>query len=271
MPLTDTSPEAQRVLTEVYRRLSPGRKWQLVANAYRTLRLLHASGVRLRNPQATDRQILEDWIHRVLGFPAITVGETVMEEQLSGFQGARAVIRVLVRLDIPYALGGSMASSLHGVPRSTQDSDITVAPFPDKVQEFVAAFGADYYLSEPAVQEAHRRRFSFNVINTLTGFKADVFIRPEGGFDEMALGRRIPARLPDLPDEAVFLFTAEDIVLHKLRWYRLGNETSEQQWEDVLGVLRTQEGKLEEAYLERWAQAIGVTDLLARARQESGC
>src|SRR5260370_12980351 len=97
------------------------------------MRVRRASGVRLRNPQATDRQILEDWIHRVLGFPAITAGETVMEEQLSGFQGAREIIRVLDRLGIPYVLGGSMASSIHGEPRSTQASDITVAPFPDKV------------------------------------------------------------------------------------------------------------------------------------------
>src|SRR4051794_34053412 len=115
MLLTDTSPEAQRVLAEVYRRMSPGRKWLLVGEGYQTLRLLHASGVRLRNPRVTDRQVLEDWIHRVLGFPQARIGETVMEEQLQGFRGARAIIRVFARLEISYALGGSMASSIHGV------------------------------------------------------------------------------------------------------------------------------------------------------------
>jgi hypothetical protein len=267
MPLTDTSPEAQRVLTEVYRRLSPGRKWYIVGEAYQTLRLLHASGVRLRNPRASDRQVLEDWIHRVLGFPELVAGETVMEEQLSGFRGAREIIRVLDRLGIPYALGGSMASSLHGVPRATQDSDITVAPFPEKVQELTRAFGTDYYVSEQAVHEAHQRRCSFNVINTRTGFKADIFVcADDGGFEEMALSRRLAVCLPDLPDEPVFALTPEDIILHKLRWYRLGDETSEQQWEDILGVARTQAGKLDDAYLDHWGREIGVTDLLARVR-----
>lgn len=270
MSLTDTSPEAQRVLTEVYRRLSPSRKWLLVGQAYHTLRLLHAAGVQLRNPRAGARAVLEDWIHRVLGVPEALVGETSMEDQLHGFRGAREVIRILERLDILYALGGSMASSIHGVPRSTQDCDLTVMPFPEKFRDLLAAFEPDWYVSEQAIREAHQRRSSFNAINTLTGFKADLFVCPQGGFDETAFSRRIPAALPDLPEEPVFVLTPEDILLHKLRWYRLRNEVSEQQWQDVLGLLRTQAGRLEESYLDHWAPQLGVTDLLARARQESG-
>jgi len=268
--LTDTSPEAQRVLTDVYRCMTPGRKWLLLAEAYQTLRLLHASGVRLRNPRASARDVLADWIHRVLGFPEVAVGETSMQDQLHGFRSAREVIRILERLGIPYALGGSMASSLHGVPRATQDSDLTVMPFPDKVRDLIDAFEPTWYVSEQAIRDAHQRRSSFNLINTLTGFKADLFICPEGGFDERAFSRRISATLPDLPEEPVFALTPEDILLHKLRWYRLGNEVSEQQWEDILGLLRTQAGRLEEAYLNLWATELGVADLLARARQESG-
>ncbi|HZT80221.1 MAG TPA: hypothetical protein VFA26_08365, partial [Gemmataceae bacterium] len=60
-----------------------------------------------------------------------------------------------------------------------------------------------------------------------------------------------------------------DLILFKLRWYRLGNEVSEKQWDDVLSVLKVQAGRLDDAYLDRWAAELHVADLLAKARQES--
>jgi len=61
----------------------------------------------------------------------------------------------------------------------------------------------------------------------------------------------------------------EDTVLAKLEWFRAGGETSERQWADVVGVLKTLAGRLDEAYLKRWAAALGVEDLLERALAES--
>ena len=61
--------------------------------------------------------------------------------------------------------------------------------------------------------------------------------------------------------------TPEDTVLRKLEWYRSGGEVSDQQWRDVLGVLAVWRGRLDEAYLDRWAAALRVSDLLERARR----
>jgi len=58
------------------------------------------------------------------------------------------------------------------------------------------------------------------------------------------------------------------VILFKLRWYRLGNEASDQQWSDVLGVMKVQAGRLDDAYLDYWAAALNVRDLLDRARKE---
>ena len=74
--------------------------------------------------------------------------------------------------------------------------------------------------------------------------------------------------MPDAPDEPVLLHSPEDIVLFKLRWYRIGGEFSEKQWSDILGVLRTQRDGLDAAYLDRWATEIGVQDLLDKIRQQ---
>lgn len=81
------------------------------------------------------------------------------------------VLAALDRLSIAYALGGSMASSLHGVARYTRDADLTVEPFPGKEEALVAAFGPDYYLSLPAVRQAVSTRSSFNILHTREGFR----------------------------------------------------------------------------------------------------
>jgi hypothetical protein len=266
---SDTSAEAERVLTEVYRRMSPGEKWLRLGEMYRDARVLHAAGVRLRNPAATARDIHEAWLSGHVGLPpGGWVGEPVMPENLACVRDLREVVRVLSSLGIPYALGGSMASSVYGIDRYTRDADLTVEPFPGKAAQLAVALGSDYYVSVPAIEDALRRQASFNIINTRTGFKVDVFIRKDQPFERAAMARRVNLDLPDSPGQPLTLHSAEDVVLFKLRWYRLGNETSEQQWKDIIGVLKVQAGKLDNAYLDQWATDLGLTDLLDRARRE---
>lgn len=191
-------------------------------------------------------------------------------QQFARLEDLRAVLSVLNRLGIAYALGGSMASSLHGVIRNTRDADITVEPFPGREAELPAALGGDYYLSVPAMEDANQgRRGSFNIINTMTGFKVDVFVRKDDAFEIEAFSRRQPLAVEPPPAEPIVVHTAEDVVLFKLVWYRLGDGVSDQQWNDVLNVLRVQAGRLDEGYLDHWAAYLGVDDLLRRARVEA--
>jgi hypothetical protein len=249
--------------------MSPGQKALLLDQMYRDSRALHAAGVLLREPGATPRDVLADWIARNLGIAlSVPLREPVMAQPLSYLPELRAVLERFDQLGLPYALGGSMASTLYGEARSTRDADVTVEPFPGKEAALVAAFGPDYYLSLPAVQDAVRDRSSFNIIDTAGGFKVDVFVRKDDPFEQSAMARRRPVALADRPDRPLLVQSPEDVILFKLRWYRLGNESAEQQWRDVLGVFRAQGPRLDDAYLDRWAQDLGVSDLLARARHE---
>ncbi len=63
--------------------------------------------------------------------------------------------------------------------------------------------------------------------------------------------------------------TSADIVLAKLEWYRLGGEVSDRQWQDVIGVLAVQAEGLDLDYLRRWAEQLGVRNLLERALAEA--
>jgi hypothetical protein len=269
--IRDTSPEAERVLTAVLRRMSPGKKWLLLGASYTDARALHAAGVRYRMPAATPHDIHADWLHRQLGLPlSLPIGKHAPERPMPNLHDLREVLAVFTRLGIPYALGGSMASSVYGIARYTQDADVTVEPFPDKEKALATSFGPDYYLCPTAIQQANRDRSSFNIINTATGFKVDVFVRKDAAFEASAMQRRVSMDFPDAPGMPLFLHSPEDVLLFKLRWYRLGNEASDQQWADILGVLKMQAGMLNDAYLDHWSVDLGVADLLQRARQESG-
>lgn len=269
--LSDTTPEAERVLAEAFRAMSPGRKWGILAREYRCARSLHEAGYRRRNPGATDLDIRRDWVRMMVGpTPGGGDGGRTLNGDDENFEVLREVVATFDRLGVAYVLGGSYASGLHGTPRQTRDADLSVDPFPGREAEFVAGFGPDYYVSEDAVERANRERSSFNVIQTAVGFKVDVFVRKDRPFEQSLMERRQPVPFPGMGERPIQVVTPEDVVLLKLEWYRLGQETSDRQWSDVLGVLRVQGDRIDGAYLDRWAAELGVGDLLERARGEVG-
>src|SRR6185295_14144233 len=87
-----------------------------------------------------------------------------------------AVVRVLEDLQVPYAVGGSLASSMHGIPRSTQDGDLVADLRVEHVQPFVAAVAESFHVSPERVLRAVQRRSSFNLIHLKTMIKVDVFV-----------------------------------------------------------------------------------------------
>lgn len=184
---------------------------------------------------------------------------------LEELREVRRVAAALTSIGANYALGGSMASSLLGSPRFTQDADLTVEPFPGREQQLAAHFGPEYYLSVPAMVEANRTHRAFNIINIATGFKIDLFVRRDRPFEHSALMRGILTSLPDAPGEPIRVLTAEDILLFKLEWYRLGDEVSDRQWNDILGILKVRGQQLDLEYVRRFAGELAVTDLLERA------
>jgi hypothetical protein len=180
------------------------------------------------------------------------------------------VVSALEELGVEYSVVGSVASSAHGVARSTVDADV-VANLPEsRVDAVVARLEQDYYVDLDAARDAVRRRSMFNVIHLATMIKVDVYVLSDRAFDRSSFARRSPRALPDVPDARTYqLDTPEDTVLHKLEWYRAGGDVSDRQWADIVGVLTVQGDALDREYLDRWAAVLGVTDLLARAWREA--
>ena len=167
----------------------------------------------------------------------------------------------LERLSIAHAIVGSVASSRFGVQRATLDIDFVADIKPSQIPALVRALTPDFYIDEELVMDAIQRRSSFNALHLETGAKLDFFALKNRPYDRVALDRRSP--------EIPAFMTAEDVLLGKLEWYRAGDETSERQWGDVLGILNTAPA-FDLEYARHWANEIGVLDLLERAESQCG-
>jgi hypothetical protein len=179
------------------------------------------------------------------------------------------VTEVFEKLGVPYLIAGSLASTLYGMVRTTQDSDIVAEMHLEHLQPFVSTLQDEFYVDDEMIAESIQHNSSFNIIHRETLFKVDVFIPLPRPFLQSQLDRAQRQTFKFENEASAKFASAEDTILSKLEWYRLGGEVSERQWRDILGVLKTRAGELDLAYLRKWADELQVSDLLERALKEA--
>ena len=254
MELLDTTPAAAAVQAAVHRRLGEGGRFRVAVDVSDLLRRwLH------RPP---DRQPPRPSSAAVTGAQERLPhdGHAVSVEDV--FARIRAA---LVAAGVPYMLTGSFASSLHGVPRATQDIDIVIAPTRTQLLALIAQFPEDdYYVSRDAALDALARHEQFNVIDLATGWKIDFIIRRPRAFSREEFQRR---RTVDLAGVEMDVASAEDILIAKLEWAKLG--ASARQIEDAAGIVRLQGERLDTAYVRRWVEVLGLQEQWQAAQERS--
>jgi hypothetical protein len=171
------------------------------------------------------------------------------------------VATMLDELGIPYALGGSMASSLIGEPRSTVDVDIAIKLEHEAGAALLERASAEFYVPIESARVAIEAHSSFNLLDTAHGLKVDLFVLGEGLLDRMQIERRITVTIPGLVDR-IWVTSPEDQVLRKLDWYRSTGHESERQWRDVVGILRIHGDVMDRGYMDETARALKLGSLL---------
>ena len=179
------------------------------------------------------------------------------------------LIKAFDQLGIFYYIGGSVASSAYGKARATMDVDMDLNLQTFHVKLLSEKLNKIYYLDEEMILDAIKTGSSFNFIHLETMLKIDAFILKDQPYQQSAFERKIKDKLDDEPDSInVYLSSPEDIILNKLVWYKAGGETSERQWNDVIGVIKVQGENLDNDYLNKWSVQLGIIELLKEAFSE---
>lgn len=180
------------------------------------------------------------------------------------------LVKALDDTSIAYFIGGSIASSAYGLARATMDVDMIVNLKPFQIQSFAEMLKEEYYVDIEKIAQAVNNKSSFNILHLPTMLKIDFFILKEQPYPTKSFERRVLNTLDESEDSIkVFLCSPEDIIISKLDWFRLSNETSERQWLDILGVIKVQKDNLDKKYLKHWAQQLNLLELLQKAFNQS--
>ena len=184
-----------------------------------------------------------------------------------------ALLHVLDELGIKYFAVGSVASSIHGLPRYTQDVDLVVKLGQEHVERIYSLTSREFYMDRDEAQRAVGLGRAFNLIHLASASKFDIFPMSQSEFHRSEMSRSseedwvVPGeggegsiRLP--------VASAEDTILSKLIWYKQGGQVSDRQWSDILGVATGAERDWD--YMRAWAPRLGVGDLLERVFGEAG-
>jgi hypothetical protein len=183
----------------------------------------------------------------------------------------KPVIQSFEELDIPYYIGGSVASSVYGMARATLDVDIIADIKTSQITGLKKNLEGDFYIDADMIADAIGRTSSFNLIHLDTMLKIDVFIHKNEPYQNKVLERKIKDTFEEGEQSAEFYFSSpEDIIINKLQWYEMGGKVSERQWLDVTGVIKVQGNLLDEKYLQDWSEKLELLGLLEKAYMDAG-
>jgi hypothetical protein len=172
----------------------------------------------------------------------------------------RALGEALDAAEIPWMVAGSVASSVWGEVRSTQDIDIVVVATRTSLVQLCRVLPEErWYADVEMAIDAARRQSMFNVVDLETGWKVDIILRKGRDFSREEFARR---RRAVVDGEEIWIATPEDVLLAKLEW--ASRTGSERQLRDAAGIIAVQGERLDRAWVERWARVLGVEAELAR-------
>jgi len=254
----DTAIAAERYLFNLWRSQSPGQRARQLNQSTLEARKTAWYLARITLADRSKAQQIHGFLQKVLDNGLINSLNQVGEMTMAGVMDEILIVtRILDSLGIPYLVGGSVASGIWGEIRYTQDIDLVVDLHAYQVEALITAFSPRFYLSEVAIREAIALGTSFNLIDNDTGWKIDFFILTPDPFQQNRFQRKQSITI-DETDKTVNISSPEDTILQKLIWYNAGQKQSDQQWRDILGIIKLQQSSLDWAYLQHWAETLNL-------------
>lgn len=268
----DTNIEADIYFFNKLRSLSEQQRIEQVATHARGVKKLCLAGIKSRHQDAPPEEIRQLFARAVLAekftpnFKPKGIDEKMWIQDSIAL--AQQLHQLLESVNIPYYVGGGVASTIHGEPRSTRDLDLVIQLQPEQIDSLVRTLeAAGFYCLPGAVEDLkYGRSKILNITHTETIANADIYAMDTSPFAGSQMSRRKLLDIEGMPN--FWIASPEDTILQKLLWGSRSN--SEKQWRDVLGMLKLQNTNLDYDYLMEWAKRLGIVNFLTQAMTEAG-
>ena len=272
----DTAPEVERLQIARMRSFSPARKFASIRSWTHTLTTANVHAMRNGTPEPQERDIAVRFVTREYGRALATALQTAVEQrpewtiQAHDLQAALIpVIEAFACLGIRYYLSGSIACSVYGLPRGAQDIDFVADMQIEHVCSLREHLQAAYTIDEQALHDAIAQRNAFSLLHLSSLVKVDVMLPRGTAFDSLAAQRAQQLSLLE-GYQPIWIASPEDVALMRLAWHRDAGATADDQWNDILGVLKVQAPTLDLRYLRRVAHTLNVSGFLEQALIDAG-
>ena len=273
----DTSPEAERVLIDLIRKAPIAKRFKSVRSITNTLLQMNIKNIQKLYPGATAAEIAQVFVAHSSKSSASKIIESLDARLNDRWEisepdvlvALNSITTLLASQRIPYYVGGSLASSIYGMPQLMRDLDVVADLQAIHIPLLIPLLQESYYANAQEMYDAAQQHTFFSIYHLDTLLKIDVVIPENSLFEEGVYNRLQWQRLDELSYQ-IPLPSSEDIVLIKLVLHKEYEIFPDDQWNDILGVLKVQRPNLDVAYLEKWALHFKVTQLLEQALVDAG-
>jgi hypothetical protein len=278
----DTQPEAERIMIDVIRKAPMSKRFRLVQSLTQSTRWSSLRAWREHHPEVDEQQVAIGYVSCSYGSTLARLVQAALQMRQGWYvQPADLVSAILPALKVfdelgaSSYLGGSVASSLHGMQQLAQDVDLVVDLPRYRLLPLLALLGQHYVLDEGEARQAVRERASFPVVHLDTLMKVDVVLPRPSAF-ETAMRQLVALHALDEHSPPVRVASAPEMILVKLRSYQRDERSrsdgmrDDAQWNDILGMLKVQGPDLDLVLLDQWAGTLDVAEAWRRALADAG-
>ena len=180
----------------------------------------------------------------------------------TNFESVAEMIQLLEREQVAYMLVGSLAGNLYGLPRATQDADLVAEISASQIHAISEMLSTEIVMDRQLSFEAITGTTRRMMLTLKSKFVIEIFEVGDDPHHRERFARRLRIPVRDLGID-VWVSTAEDMLIQKLRWGR-GKDL-----DDAVGIVAISGQSLDWEYIHRWVDEHGTRPLLRQVQEDA--
>ncbi len=270
----DTSPEAERVLIDLIRKAPIAKRFKSVQSLTTFAATLNLQNIKQQHPDASKEEVgslfvADHHTHALADSLHLAAQHETTELSLDLLHAIVPMVEVFTGSEITYYMQGTVANSLYGMQRAAFDVHLVADLCIEHVDALLKQLTSVYAIDEKMLREAIATRTAFDMIHIASLVKVRISLTQNNDYQQSIL-QKLQKHILLENGFTVSVASSEDIILTQLLEYQANREFADDQWNEILGVLKVQGSTLDFAYLNRWASGLRLSDLLKRGYTDAG-